>query len=366
MPVLPDSIVIPLSIVDSLFPQVTRVVSVGPDETGLGDPKATVSVIYGNSDGSVKVTITVDVYGSSKDASSAFQQALEASDRVPGFQPIRTPRLGQEAFAGSVTMGGETHIGSGVLNGRLIVGVTLAGFDATQQNISKLFAIIGIENAIAKVAEPLLNGSGVFNIDDAGTNSHTLFGGSRGASDTIVSSSQGSGDRLTAASGAGKDPITLGLGNDTVVGKGSATLHGGGNFSFAGGSGGTDRAVVGSGNATLLSGGRKDFFTAGSAATAVSGGRGSENTFVGGAGPGTMDAASAKSPVFLVDTTGHGGTHAIQPVGSAHDKLHLLAYDTTQALAGPRVVGGSMVLNLGDDTTIRLRNFTGLNAKDFG
>jgi hypothetical protein len=207
---------------------------------------------------------------------------------------------------------------------------------------------------------------GVFNLDDAGTNSHTLFGGSRGASDTIVSSSQGSGDRLTAASGAGKDPITLGLGNDTVVGKGSATLYGGGSFSFTGGSGGTHRAVVGSGIATLLGGRRKDFFTAGSGATSVSGGRGSENTFVGGAGPGTMDAARAKSAIVLSGATSHGGIHAIPHVDFAHDKLHLLGSDTTQALAGAPAVGGSMALNLGDGTTITLRNFTGLYAKDFG
>jgi hypothetical protein len=156
--------------VDRFFHQVTRVISTGPDETSLDNPKATISVIYGNSDSSVKVTITVDEYRSSEDASSAFQQALAASEKVPGFQPIRTGKLGQQAFAGTVTMGGETHIGSGVLDGRLIIGVTLAGFDATRSNISNLFAIVGIEDGMAKLTLPLVNTLGVLNPGDAKVN----------------------------------------------------------------------------------------------------------------------------------------------------------------------------------------------------
>ena len=224
-----------------------------------------------------------------------FSKHLKRSERVPGFQPIRTPKLGQEAFAGSATMGGETHIGSGVLNGRLIVGVTLAGFDATRQNISKLFAIVGIENTIVKLTEPLLNGLGVFDLDHAETNSHTLFGGSRGASDTVVSSSQASGDRLIAVRGAGKDSITLGLGNDTVVAKGAATLHGGGNhFSFTRGSGGTDWASW-QRQCHLARRQEKDSSPPAAVPPPCAGGMGGKHKFVGGAGPDTMDAAGTKS-----------------------------------------------------------------------
>jgi len=60
VPLLPRNIIIPLGLLDSVFPQVTRVLSIGPDETSLGNPKATISVIYGNSDSSLKVTITID------------------------------------------------------------------------------------------------------------------------------------------------------------------------------------------------------------------------------------------------------------------------------------------------------------------
>ena len=59
-PVFPSEVVIPLGTVDSFFPQVTRVVSTGPNQTSLGNPQATIAVIYGNGDGSVKVTISVD------------------------------------------------------------------------------------------------------------------------------------------------------------------------------------------------------------------------------------------------------------------------------------------------------------------
>jgi hypothetical protein len=232
-----------------------------------------------------------------------------------------------------------------VLNGRLIVGVTLAGFDVTQQNISKLFAIIGIENTIVKLTEPLLNGLGLFNPNDAGSNSHTLFGGSRGASDTVVSSSPASGDRLVALSGAGKDSITLGLGHDTVVAKGAATLRGGNHFSFTGGSAGTD------------------WVTAGSGATSMAGGKGGEHNFVGGAGPDTMDATGT---AFLFDATSYGGTHVLRHFDPGHGKPHLVGHDRTQAPASAHAAGGSMVIDLTDGTTITLQNLIGLNAKHFG
>src|SRR5215472_1936821 len=213
-PVLPSEVVIPLGTVDSFFPQVTRVVSTGPNETSLGSLQATIAVIYGNGDGSVKVTISVDEYRSAEDASSAYQQALQASERVPGFHLIPAPTIGQQAFAGTVTMGGETHIGSGVLSGRLIVGVTLAGLDATQQNISNLFAIAGMENTIARLIVPLVP-IGLLRPGDA-------------------------------PAGDGGGPV--GLERDTIAHKAGAAVHGGGSgdsFSFSGGSGGTDQILLG-------------------------------------------------------------------------------------------------------------------------
>ena len=38
-------------------------------------------------------------------------------------------------------MGAETHVGLGALVGKLIVGVTLAGYDPTPDNVAKLVAV---------------------------------------------------------------------------------------------------------------------------------------------------------------------------------------------------------------------------------
>jgi hypothetical protein len=43
-------------------------------------------------------------------------------------------------FASTVTIGGETHIGLGILEGELVVGATLAGYDVTPDTTAKLVA----------------------------------------------------------------------------------------------------------------------------------------------------------------------------------------------------------------------------------
>jgi hypothetical protein len=315
-PVLPSEVVIPLGTVDSFFPKVTRVVSTGPNETSLGSPQATIAVIYGNGDSSVKVTISVDEYRSAADASSAHQQALQASEQVPGFHPIPAPTLGQQAFAGSVTMGTETHIGSGVLNGRVIVGVTLAGLDATQQNIANLFAIAGMENTVARLIMPLVNLSGFLQ------HNHTPAG----------------------------DGGPVGLKRDTVGDKAGAAAYGGGNVSFTGNA---DQVFLGSGNATLLGGGSQGFFTAG--------GGGSRDTVIGGAG---LDTKHSTGRLFPFDATSHGGAPIVPHFDFAQDKLHPVGGGTAHAPGSTQLVGGSMVL--GDGTTITPQNFTGSIGKHIG
>jgi hypothetical protein len=149
---LPRSVVVPLSVVGRLFPEVTQEASTGRNLTAAGNPTATRSVIYATSDHSKKVTISVDQYGSSSDALSAYQQAVQKSQSVPGFNPVPVPTLGQRAFAGSVTRGVETHVGLGVLDDELIVGATLAGYDATSDNTVKLVGMARMVDAAAKLA----------------------------------------------------------------------------------------------------------------------------------------------------------------------------------------------------------------------
>jgi hypothetical protein len=145
-------VVVPISVVNRFFSQVTREASTGQNLTAVGNPKATRSVIYANSDSSKKVTITVDQYASPTDASSAYQEAVQKSKIVPGFKPVSSSDLGQNAFIGTVTQGDETHIGLGAVQGTLIVGVTLVGYDPTPDNIAKLVSVTREEEAAAKAA----------------------------------------------------------------------------------------------------------------------------------------------------------------------------------------------------------------------
>ena len=149
---LPRNVVVPLSEVSRFFPEIIRETSTGRNLTATGNPKATRMVIYETGDGSKKVTITVDQYGSSSDALSAFQQAVQKSQSVPGFKPVAVPTLGQQTFAGTTTMGAETHVGLGALDHELIVGATLAGYEATSDNAAKLVDIARMQSAAAKSA----------------------------------------------------------------------------------------------------------------------------------------------------------------------------------------------------------------------
>ena len=145
-------VVVPISTVHRFFPEVTREANTGENLTAVGNAKATRSVIYANSDNSKKVTITVDEYPTASDASSAYQEAVAKSKSVPGFKPVPAENLGQDAFVGSVSQGGETHIGLGALNGMLIVGITLAGYEPTPENITKLISLTREEEPAAKAA----------------------------------------------------------------------------------------------------------------------------------------------------------------------------------------------------------------------
>ena len=97
--VLPRKVVVPMSVVNRFFP-VTREASTGSNLTAVGNPKASRSVIYADSDSSKKVTITVDHYAIPTDASSAYQEAVQKSKIVPGFKPVSASDLGQNAFIG--------------------------------------------------------------------------------------------------------------------------------------------------------------------------------------------------------------------------------------------------------------------------
>src|SRR6478752_6970056 len=61
---LPRSALGPVSVVTQYFSDVTQEASTGPNETSVGKPTASRSVVYTSADGKKKVTLSVDQYAS--------------------------------------------------------------------------------------------------------------------------------------------------------------------------------------------------------------------------------------------------------------------------------------------------------------
>jgi hypothetical protein len=143
--------IVPVSVVTRYFPDVSTEASTGPNETSVGKPIASRSVVFTSADGKKKVTLSVDQYATAGDAATAYQTAVEGSKAAPGFKPAASPSLGQEAFAGTSQVGAEMHFGLGARDGRLIVSATHAGdIPVTPDNSNNLTSLGGEELATAK------------------------------------------------------------------------------------------------------------------------------------------------------------------------------------------------------------------------
>lgn len=149
---LPRNFVVLVNLVNQYFDAITQQESTGEDSTAQGNPVATRAVFFVNDSGTLLVTITADRYRNTSDAASAYQTALQKSEAVPGFTPISIPSVGQQSFAGSVTQGTETHVGLGALDGKFVFGATLAGFDATSDNVANLVGLARAQNAAIDAA----------------------------------------------------------------------------------------------------------------------------------------------------------------------------------------------------------------------
>ncbi|MFC9557699.1 hypothetical protein ACFTWF_43605 [Rhodococcus sp. NPDC056960] len=135
---LPEDVLVALDVVQSYFPEIDHQTTTSENPTASGNPDATRMVIYEGEDGK-RITVSVDRYPGPDSASAAFEQAIDASEVVPGFAPLPAPAdVGDKAFAGVVTQGEDTHIGFGSLAGGQVVGVTAAGYPAAPQNIGRL------------------------------------------------------------------------------------------------------------------------------------------------------------------------------------------------------------------------------------
>jgi hypothetical protein len=148
---LPRNTVVPVSVVTQYFPDVTKEASTGLNETSVGKPIASRSVVFASADGKKKVTLSVDQYASASDAAAAYQTAVQGSRAAPGFKPAASPNLGQEAFAGTSQVGAEMHFGLGARDGRLIMSATHAGdIPVTPDNSNNLISLGGVELTTAK------------------------------------------------------------------------------------------------------------------------------------------------------------------------------------------------------------------------
>jgi hypothetical protein len=148
---LPRNTVVPVSVVTQYFPDVTKEASTGPNETSVGKPIASRSVVFASAEGKKKVTLSVDQYASASDAAAAYQTAVQGSKIAPGFKLAATPNLGQQAFAGTSQVGSEMHFGLGARDGRLIISVTQAGdIPVTPDNSHNLISLGGVELTTAK------------------------------------------------------------------------------------------------------------------------------------------------------------------------------------------------------------------------
>jgi hypothetical protein len=147
---LPGTIIIPIDVVSMYFPEIAMVASTGPNQGAVGRPVATRATIYTSSDSTQKVTISVDEYATAADASATYQEAVQGSLNAPGFSLLSPPNVGQQAYAGTSTMGDETHVGLGVQQGRLIVAATIAGYDVTPESIANVFAIAAKETDLVR------------------------------------------------------------------------------------------------------------------------------------------------------------------------------------------------------------------------
>jgi hypothetical protein len=150
---LPRDTVVPVSVVTRYFPDVTTEATTGPNETSVGKPIGSRSVVFASADGKKKVTLSIDQYASASDAASAYQTAVEGSKAAPGFKPTASPSLGEEAFAGTSQVGAETHFGVGARDGILIMSATHAGdIPVTPDNSNSLVALGAEEFTTAKQA----------------------------------------------------------------------------------------------------------------------------------------------------------------------------------------------------------------------
>jgi hypothetical protein len=125
-----------LSVVKEFFPGISRY-TFATRSTAFGKPVATRLADYTSGDGSQKVSLTVDQYVNPGEALVAYQEAAQKS-QADESNPIAISNVGQQVFAYTAAQAKGAHVSITALDGPLIVGATLTGYEATTDNIAKL------------------------------------------------------------------------------------------------------------------------------------------------------------------------------------------------------------------------------------
>ncbi len=142
---LPRDVILSLEAVQDALPEIASETATGPNSTVVGTPVANRAVTYSTADGAHHVVLSVDQYATSDKAKRSFDEAFEASKKVPGVTTESVSDLGEAALIGVVTQGDETHVGGGALFGNLIVNATLQAFDGTDENKKLVAELIRLQ-----------------------------------------------------------------------------------------------------------------------------------------------------------------------------------------------------------------------------
>lgn len=139
---LPRDVILPVAAVQAVIPEIAEETNTGANASAMGTPIANRAVTYSTADGAHHLVLSVDEYRSAEDAAREFNEAVEASQEVPGVATEMVSNLGEAALLGVVTQGDETHVGGGALFGNLVVGATLQSFDGTAENKARVAELL--------------------------------------------------------------------------------------------------------------------------------------------------------------------------------------------------------------------------------
>lgn len=142
---LPREAILPVEAVQEVIPEITSETGTGPNATVMGTPSANRAVTFATADDAHHVVLSVDHYATAEEARRSFDEALEASKKIPGVTTESVSGLGEAALIGVVTQGDETHVGGGALFGNLIVNATLQSFAGTEENKDKVAELIRMQ-----------------------------------------------------------------------------------------------------------------------------------------------------------------------------------------------------------------------------